>query len=224
MFRRIAIKGAAGAGKDYLYEQLNNANPGNIWCRLAFADPMKEMARIMTGLTLEQIEMMKGGVVPEGTRDALPPSIRNETDAMLKGKMRKVLQFMGTELGRNIWAEENWVWNALRRVERLEASDVSGFYEGVVITDLRFKNEFDALEKEGFLLVNLTCPVEYQRIQPGSEAYQHPSERDLDDYIKAGKFHVTLNNDRKTSADELVEAIYEAWESHHHEKEEARRA
>lgn len=219
MFRKVAIKSPAGGGKDYLFEQLNQVGP---WCRLAFADPMKQMAAEMTGFSVSFIEAVKGGEVSDDIRAMLPPSIRELPAPVLKDKMRTVLQKLGTEIGRDTWAQDNWVWNALLKTRNIEAASGS-FYEGIVITDLRFRNEFDALEKEGFLLVNLVAPEEFHRIKRGTPAYDHPSERDLDAYIAAEKFHLTLVNDRVTPAKDLVRAIYDACDELYHNTEELKR-
>lgn len=102
-------------------------------------------------------------------------------------KDRKFLQFIGTEWARDI--NEN-VW-----VELLLAQVESKGEENIFVSDLRFKNEFVALKRQGFVCVHIAgkdgCKEE------GGYA-NHQSDNDL---IDCTEWDYILEN--KGSLDEL---------------------
>jgi hypothetical protein len=164
------------------------------------------MMSLMTGLSVADLESLKDGRVDPEMRERLPPSILNLSGEELKSRIRLMMQRLGTELGRDVWARDVWVHALLRRLGDLESEN-----PGIVVTDLRFRDEFEALREAGFLMVYLDAPVEFLRIQPEDPKYLHPSERDLDAHLAEGKFDLILTNDRKTLGQELVTRLLNEW-------------
>ena len=83
-------------------------------------------------------------------------------------KDRKFLQWVGTEWGR---AQNENVWvGALIRKIRERATP-----KAICISDARFTNEFDALKKEGFIIVKITRP---ESARMAAEAVYVPSNLD----------------------------------------------
>lgn len=79
-------------------------------------------------------------------------------------EIRRLLQRLGTEVGRNILGQDIWVDAALNGV---------GPEDNVCITDCRFPNEFDAIRSRNGKVIRITRPG----VGP---ANNHPSETSLD--------------------------------------------
>ena len=115
-------------------------------------------------------------------------------------KDRRFLQLIGTEWGRNI-DPDIWVKIALNSQPK----------EGnVYCADVRFKNEFDALKNDGFIMVKLIRDkVNENRI--GNGIATHISENELDDYEDDKWDYIIHNNktldDLYNTLDKIVKAI-----------------
>lgn len=112
-------------------------------------------------------------------------------------KSRIALQKRGTEEGRNVYGEMIWV-NVLNTwIKVLSERGI----KRVIIGDVRFKNEANAIKKIGGYLININAPKRnkeklLQESNGDMEIYNqisnHISENDLDNY---NKFDLILNND-----------------------------
>lgn len=102
-------------------------------------------------------------------------------DACPYGKQRTLLQFWGTDF-RRFQYPFYWV-DQIK--ETIKASDA----EVVLLTDLRFKNEFTWLSQNGGMTVKIERPVLEQ--SNTSATAKHSSETELDDMV----FDYTLVND-----------------------------
>lgn len=91
-------------------------------------------------------------------------------------KDRELLQWLGAEYGR-ARDPEVWVKCLLKEVERQESIGT----DLILVTDMRFENEFDALKKAGFVLVRVEASEE-TRLGRGAEPTKlaHISETALD--------------------------------------------
>lgn len=117
----------------------------------------------------------------------------------LRLKDGKMLQWLGTEWGRGTFGNDVWV-KCLR-------GEVESFFDLysvkpkiAVVSDCRFKNEF-----EGFpdaLRVRLECSefVRKDRCEQWRTNTQHQSEVDLDEHSTRGLFDMTLNTEHETPA------------------------
>lgn len=184
----VSLSGPAGSGKDFIAKHLVEHHG---FVRRALADPMKQIVADILGITVDEVN----------ERKTVDP------------KMRRALQLLGTEVGRDCLGQNVWVEKVLRGVRELPLDAETERRSppmGVVITDTRFVNEFDALKEAGFCMVDVRCPREFMRIPPGAPGWDHASERDLDAYRQDMKFDLTIWNDRKHSVEELVGIILDA--------------
>lgn len=144
------------SGKDSLAARLVNAHG---WARYAFADPMRAMLESLDPivtlggqrLRLSDVLAMHSGW--DGAKERLP-------------EVRRLMQALGTEAGRAILGEDVWVTTTMREVDRTPGP--------VVVTDVRFPNEAQAVVDRGGVLVRVLRPT-LRRDDP------HPSENSVDD-------------------------------------------
>lgn len=122
----IGLCGAAGSGKDTVASILRETAQ---FYRVAFADPLYEMAAIVTGL------------LPEDLQDR---ELKEQEIDWIGKSPRQLLQTLGTEWGRNTVSESLWIDIGMRRIDRLLADG-----RNVVVTDVRFDNEAAAVKSAG---------------------------------------------------------------------------
>lgn len=149
----IGLCGAAGAGKNTVADILG-------WRQTSFAAPLYRMLAAMTGMTVRQLQ----------DRDA-----KERTIAWLGKSPRELLQSLGTEWGRQTVADDVWIRATLREVRGWLQAD-----EHVVITDVRFTNEAEAIRAAGGRV--------FRVVRPGvaclaPEAAAHASERGIPDHL-----------------------------------------
>ena len=132
MADRLCVCGVAGAGKSALARVLERDYGYKV---LKFADPMKDMLRVL-GLGNRELE---------GDRKESPCGL-------LGGRTpRWAMQSLGTEWGRGLMGESFWVDAWRRRVEALaEWPDAK-----LVVDDCRFPNELEAARSLGFVPVRI---------------------------------------------------------------------
>ncbi len=119
----IGLCGPAGAGKNTVAEFLTD-------CRqIAFADPLYECVSTITGIPVSRLQDRE-------VKEAVLP--------WLGKSPRQMLQSLGTEWGRDTIHSEIWIRIAM---ERAKAELAAG--RGVVITDVRFDNEAQAIVAAG---------------------------------------------------------------------------
>ena len=132
----------------------------------SFAEILKDM--------LKPLLMVVTGDCNKMTREMLWGNMKQEPIACLDGKTpRELLQLLGTEWGRNSIYEDIWVnlWS-------IKVSKLLQEGRNVVVDDLRFPNEMDAIKKLGGECWFVS--------RPNSEAstFGHSSEGSLDDRIE----------------------------------------
>jgi hypothetical protein len=144
----IGIYGHARSGKDtvgkYLHEKHDNTY------KLAFADALKQAAAKMFGIPEDSF-------YDEDTKEVV--------DEFWGVSPRQIAQFFGTELvrqnidrlipgiGENFWIS--------RMIHCLTGAGESPFYDEddvVIITDVRFQNEYDWIISQGGIIIHLTKP------------------------------------------------------------------
>jgi hypothetical protein len=157
MVKLIGLSGYARSGKDTVASYLIENHE---YTKMAFADPIRESL-----IRLNPIVEVKGmgGYMPLAT------AVRFLGWETLKSDcpdVRKLLQRMGTEVGREMFGKDLWVEQAFKQIP--EGSSV-------VFSDVRYRNEADAIKQSG---------GEVWRIErPGvNAANDHTSEHDLDGY------------------------------------------
>ena len=160
----IGLSGVARSGKDTVADHLIK-NYG--FTKVSFADPIRESL-----LRLNPTISVAGHYMSLATAVRL---IGWEELKTQSEDIRELMQRMGTEVGREMFYEDIWVDAALNKI----TSDMK-----VVIADVRYPNEADAIQKSGGSLWRIERPG----IGPANE---HPSESALDLY----KFRIRLAND-----------------------------
>jgi hypothetical protein len=166
----IGVSGWAQAGKDTL-AGLIAAQPG--WHVLHFADKLREACRALNPYV---------GFHPRGTRWRW---VEMEAELGYEGaknhpgfgdEFRRVMQNMGTEVGRNIFGPNIWVDATLNS---MRPDDM-----GCVLADVRFPNEAQAITTRGGINVRVSRPG----IGPQSN---HASEMSLNSW----PFDIRVTND-----------------------------
>lgn len=156
MSKNIALMGRARSGKDTVAARLVEKHG---YTRVAFADPLKEMA-----LEIDP-------VIPTayGIHVRLAKLVADSGWEFAKGypEVRRILQHCGQTVRDR--SSGFWVGLALRKVEAASGP--------VVVSDVRYPNEAEALRNRGFRLVRVIRPYMTQQL-----VNLHPSETALDDY------------------------------------------
>ena len=148
----IGLSGYARSGKDTVAELLV-LNYG--FKRMAFADGIRDALIALNpilhdGHRLNEVVQMYGWDV-----------------AKAKDEVRRLLQVMGTEVGRKLIHEDVWVWRLFNQIDTDER---------IVIPDVRFPNEARMIKERG---------GEVWRINRHnhSAVNDHISERAMDNYM-----------------------------------------
>ena len=165
----IGLSGQARTGKDTF---ANYIVKDYRFVRIGLADPMKRFCKEVFDFTDEQLW---GDRRDHGDLRYNRNSREIGTDPTLKIVMhdlltpRYALQTLGTEWGRNCY-ENVWIEYGIRIAKELIDDGYATYSEkeglvhqekdqgligGVVFSDLRFKNEFDAVRKAGGILVRI---------------------------------------------------------------------
>lgn len=182
---KIAICGKANSGKNTLanliFSQLRqdlikqNLSIDHFNDRIkcmAFADPIKDMIQIMfPTINKEHLygsSALRGSTIPGAFKDGEPLTVR------------QVLIDIGTGLGRN-YNSNIWIDNFICRMNSYKEAN----YLAVVVSDVRFINEFDHLKDLGFYQIRLLRDS-HLRIDHISETNQ--------DGIPDHKFNYVVHN------------------------------
>jgi hypothetical protein len=168
MIDLIAIHAKLGVGKDTLASFLTDHTP------YSFADPLRK------GL-LALDPYVKFSFV-QGPHDRLSSVVaeRGWDEAKKIPEVRRLMQVYGTEAGRDIHGQDCWLNIAERFVDS---------HEKVVIRDVRFNNEMDAIYSWEFNKPKLKDRVATVKMDGESRreheqnATKHVSEQGLEDWL-----------------------------------------
>lgn len=149
----IGVSGRKRSGKDSFAERLTTAHG---FTRVAFADPMRELA-----LALDPL-------ISEGWRLSELVDAFGWEGAKENPEVRRTLQRLGTEGGRKVLGENIWVDTAMTTAHAIGGP--------VVFTDVRFPNEAQAVKRAGGVVVR----IERQGLPAGD---LHSSETAMDDWL-----------------------------------------
>ena len=173
----IGLSGYAQTGKDTIANHLINKYG---FTRVAFADPIREAVyKLNPNINIAD---MKGVSLATAVDRLGWEMVKVESE-----DARWLLQRMGTEVGREIFGENFWVDQAMKKALQ---------HKNVVITDVRYPNELQAiLEHSGTV---------WRVIKDDTGAVnRHASETALDDYQFE---YIIFNND-------TIESLYESVDS-----------
>lgn len=157
----VGLSGYARSGKDTLADHMVESG----YTKMSFADPIREaLARLNPTIEVHGLgyvglatALRLGGGGWEALKSDAPD-------------IRNLLQRMGTEVGRELFGQNFWVDQAIKRAE-----DGSR----IVFADCRFPNEADAIKKLGGKMFR----IERDGV---TAANAHISETALDDYTFDG--------------------------------------
>ncbi len=160
----IGLTAYAQSGKDAAAAALVEDG----WQRRAFADVLREFAYTLNPL-IEKPASRATGIA--GRKVARLADLVDEYGwdhvKVAYPEARALLQRLGTDAGRRLLGEDVWVDAALTALPR---------HRGVVLTDVRFPNEADAIRARGGVVVRVTRPG----VGPVNG---HVSETAMDDYV-----------------------------------------
>lgn len=230
----IGISGRMGSGKDTVGEiiqKLCATNNGPVFEQKAFAGKLKQIASILTGIPVENFEDQEfkktilgteWGTVQDVPLNSIPPFADIQFNVMMS--VREFLQKLGTEAMReglhtNVWcnalfadykskrellqADGTWIESDTGEVD----FGVSIKYPNWIITDMRFPNEMEAVEKRHGITIRVVRPHGYTNPHTGDYKEMplsyHPSETSLD----KAKFDYEIINDG--TMEELVKKVRE---------------
>jgi hypothetical protein len=176
----IGIHGHAGVGKDTLALYLADKHE-NVWGE-SFARPLKDACAAMFGIPRDYFD---------------DPDYKNQLISYWKMSPRVIAQFFGTEIVRANYGPDFWID---RLNQKLSNQQIDGpeynSDDTVIITDVRFQNEYNWIIANGGVIIHLT--------RPGADGKvgipNHSSE--------AG---INLHNKEKTRAitnDSTLEVLY----------------
>lgn len=184
MIKTVLISGKMGSGKTTLFAHLKEIYLEKRWVvrELRFAKLIYDMHDFCLN------RLSESGIV------------RPDKDGLL-------LQLLGTDWGRKTYGENVWV-NALRHEYSVFHDDIT-YQESnalIIISDCRFKNEFQAFPEA--LRVRLFCSedVRKRRADGWRENTRHQSEIDLDAYAEAGLFDLIVDT-QSTSINGMVDLV-----------------
>ena len=173
----VVFYGYKGSGKDTCHDMLKDMS-ADIVKQFSFAEPLRNVCWSLFGKKIEQKERLygsisrkeeaiKGWIIPENIRLSCGFTEKEWTG-------RRLLQWMGTDVCRNIY-DNIWVDMLVTDIQCSEH-----LYDIAVVTDCRFKNEYEALKKLGN-----EFDVQFIYVDRGTSdnAFSgHASERDMADF------------------------------------------
>jgi dephospho-CoA kinase len=175
----IGLSGYAQTGKDtvakFLVEHYG-------FTRIAFADPIREALYALDPMIADY------PAIPNIRLSWIVDRSGWESVKQESAEVRRLLQRLGTEVARNQWSPSFWVDLAMQKANK---------FDKVVITDVRYPNEYEAIRGANGDVWRVT--------KPGVVAVNsHPSETELDKFV----FDGTISNDGSfESLHKSVEAL-----------------
>lgn len=161
----IGLVGKKGSGKDTVADYLVSKRK---FTKKAFADPLKKV--------IQQLFLVN----PEQLSD---PVKKEECDSRWNLSPRQMMQMVGTNMVRDQLGTDFWIQHM-----EFSYSDDSD----VVISDVRFQNEADWVEKKGGILIRIQNPISSPNHQDS-----HISEIELEKI----KTQFTIYNDKSRGLD-----------------------
>jgi hypothetical protein len=166
VFPDIALTGKARAGKDTVAAHLVTEHG---YKRVAFADPLKEMA-----LQVDPIIHFWTSFCDECDHDTEFARLSEIVDAIgwesAKDRHPEVRRFL-QQLGQSVRQRDPQFWIRLAEAAIL---DTDGD-QPIVVTDVRYENEYLDLIEQGFTTIRIT--------RAGLPADTHVSETDMDRFV-----------------------------------------
>lgn len=134
----VGLTGYAGSGKDAAAAGLTASG----WKRISFAEPLRQMLLMLNPV----IDVVEWKAI------RLQDVVENQgwDGAKKLSEVRRLLQVMGTEVGREMIDDDLWT-----KLAKKSWDDYFAFGYDVVVTDVRFKNEADAIRFNGGKIIRI---------------------------------------------------------------------
>lgn len=198
----IGLSGYARSGKDSVARVLVDEYG---YKRVAFADKLREFLYALNPIV--KISREHFAIHEWGTEEAITVSAADEVvrlqvvvdyygwdeikSSPYGDEVRVLLQRLGTEAGRGVLGENVWVDAALKGIQPDDK---------IVVTDMRFPNEYDAIIHHH----GLTWRIDRTGVGPAND---HESEISLDNH----RFHALVPNHGSLKALETVVEKLVKW-------------
>lgn len=151
----IGLMGYKQSGKDTCADYLVK-NYG--FKKYAFAEPLKQVCKIMFQLETRQLEDMEW---------------KEKIDLRWNMTPRQIMQKVGTDMVRNVLGENFWIQNIDMRIKKDQE-------EKVVVSDVRFKNEAEWIKQHHGVLVRIVDDTRHDHTdQHSSEIEQLSIQEDI---------------------------------------------
>lgn len=139
----IGLHGPAGCGKDTVAEILCATQE---FRSVSFAEPLIDM--LVAGFRVS-----KSYFTDRNLKEIPIPELCGKSP-------RQLMQTLGTEWGRNYIDCDVWVKIADRKIDYLRKLAAAGnaYIEGIVATDVRFRNEYDYIRSQGGTIWHIHRP------------------------------------------------------------------
>lgn len=165
------------------------------WKVTSFAKPLKEVLSIILGVPVEKFEdrdfkefygvdldTLKVGRISQFAKpimtDKFFSKVAKELDVSTIRcyciTIRQMLQYVGTNVIRSLVSEDVWIHATLKK-------------DNIILSDLRFKREFEALDNHRSFRILIE--------RPGCTPGNHASEKEISDLKANRSFEGYINND-----------------------------
>ncbi len=219
MNKIIAISGVKGSGKDlvsnmiqyclsvpkifrqyWIYKFFRRIVPKK-YKKLAFADPLKKMLSVLLNIPLNKFnnrEFKENTIVNIPTlnitnADKISDCKFNKLVKILDLSLiesnltiRQLMQYFGTQVMQTYFGRRVWINSTLKNAT-----------DNTIITDLRFKAEYEAVKSINGVVIYVN--------RPNYEFGQHASEREMEDLLINNKYDYIINNNK--SIKDLFEIV-----------------
>ena len=192
----IGLCGFKSSGKDTIAEYLVQEYG---FKKLSFAGAIKDMLSILFGWSRDKLE----GLTKEDRewREEIDPIWSKLLDMPLLSP-RYAMQYLATELFRNHFHPDIWLKVVENQLNK---------YENIVISDCRFTNEINMIQKYGGKIIHVhrNIPSWFYRYQQGEEV-EYIKNIHISEYqwIRTHKDYIIENN---TSIEDLIKNINEIY-------------
>lgn len=140
----LGLSGVSRSGKDSAAKFLIELG----WQRVAFADTLREAALAINPIVYSRVSVGGDEAWSDHIRLAHIVSTHGWDKAKQNPEVRRLLQVIGTEAGRDIHGKDCWIM----------AADAKINSENVVFTDVRFENECEYIRHNGGKVYHIERP------------------------------------------------------------------
>lgn len=207
----IAVSGVKGSGKDSVSSMIQFCLSVPKWMqtywiyknfrrlihkkykRVAFADPLKGMLATLLNIPEEwfsnrsfkefYVVNIPDLEISSDSINRLSDSkfnklVKNLDPSLTESKLtiRQLMQYFGTQVMQTYFGRNVWINSTLKNAK-----------DNTIITDLRFKAEYEAVKNSNGIIIYVS--------RPNCEFGQHASEREMEELLNNNKYDYVIEND-----------------------------